>query len=156
MLVDDDDLLHCDLAEFIASRSADGWIVAEGYNYYEGHWPFLVTEPQFNQHCGTCYALRVDDDLQPQPEEIAEHPLMRPHETIENFFAQRGRPLDRVPFRSVIQCRATGENTANNDFAFLSWRSFLKLVLRSRPLTPRIRANFALHHPSLEPNCGIL
>jgi hypothetical protein len=144
MLIDADDVVHSHLADFIARRDALGWIVAEGYRFYERHWPFLIIDRQFDKHCGTCYVLRVDRDLGPKRDAIAGHPLMRAHETIEDFFAQKGEPLERIPFFSVIQCCATNENTVNNAFGFSSPRSFLKLALRSRPLTKRLCKDFAL------------
>jgi len=145
MLVDADDLVHRDLVPFVrGSKPCHGWMVDTGYFYFEHEWPFLVNVPgNFDQTCGTSIIMRLDEHV-PRSADMAGHPLMGPHNEIAAHCRNIGKPLDIVPFRAVIQCRATNENVLSADFKYEGIRPMLGLLRRSRIMTKRIRQNFML------------
>lgn len=138
MLVDDDDLVHREMTAFIAAHATECWLIRQGYAWYEGRWPFLVTEDHFDQKCGTCYVLRIDGRYALNGD-CSNHMLMSDHSKIRGLTGAAS-----IPFRSAIQCRATGENVMLSKSPLKDAGSMFRLMKRSRPLTGELKTQFAI------------
>lgn len=54
MVVDADDCISCDLAQFVEENSdAEGWYIKQGYIYKEGKKHICLNRKNFNHLCGT-------------------------------------------------------------------------------------------------------
>lgn len=153
MLADADDLIHCNLVKTIENDpSESGWFLRTGYFYYESGWPYLVRSTNFDIRCGTSIIARVqahelptvEDEWVERPFELEEHFLMKPHNEIRDFLSSQGVELKSFPFAAVIGVRGTSENAVNTSTPKHSYRSYLGMLRRSRPISAKIRRDFHL------------
>jgi hypothetical protein len=152
MFFDFDDLVHRDIARFVNTRpAADGWYLDRGYVYWEGS-ARVTPVLGFHKLCGTSHiaALRLFDLPDPlswpaSQQEIldvcGEHyvtQILGTHIRTAAYFAQKGCPLEPLPFYGAIWVRGTGENV-------WSPRGFPSLG--GRRVTREIRGDFHLEVP---------
>lgn len=149
MFADADDLVHRDLAQLVAkSPSSHGWYVPLGYAYDEpSRW--VHRWPDFDLWCGTSSIIRCEaDDLPVTMEDPRERFFMltQGHPVIREFMQKRGTPLTPTPWPAVIYLTGTGENHGGFAVAGLKGKKMmLKKLLRARPVTGTLRADFGLY-----------
>jgi hypothetical protein len=106
MSVDDDDLISNGIVEFASRNPASfGWRIDRGYVWPDGgRW--LFTEDDFSNFCGTSLIVRTDCYQLPatfdeaSPEYIKA--MLGSHVKIKPILANRGTPLETLPFRGAI------------------------------------------------------
>ena len=124
--VDADDFVNCRIAEYVANHpDANGFKSANGYKWIKGSFKMEIT-PYFG---GSMNIMKMyKDDL---PAELPEQSLCFDKETaiklterypirwydieVEHKFAELGRPLERLPFKSTVYVLGTGANISNSD-----------------------------------------
>lgn len=124
--VDADDFVNCHLAEYAVHHpEANGFKSADGYKWVKGS-SWMEITPYFG---GSMNIMKMyADDL---PAELPDQSLCFDKETamkltkrypirwydieVERKFAELGRPLERLPFRSTIYVLGTGVNISGSD-----------------------------------------
>lgn len=107
MVVDDDDLLHCDLVDWLsnAPTQSAGYVITRGYEWVHGS-GWLYLQDQFDKRCGTSLipalgSLELPPNPEQLPDEIAER-WLGSHIFLRPDLKNRGKPLKPVPFRAAI------------------------------------------------------
>ncbi|MEE4538588.1 MAG: hypothetical protein V2J51_08890 [Erythrobacter sp.] len=113
MKLDADDLVHSDLAETALSHSnANGYFVQSGYRWDpERRWG--ERRDDFLHRCGSSWMIPCDADSLPKSmgDRWENFDLLAlGHQEVADAFAQRGKPLEPIPFPAVIARRGHGEN----------------------------------------------
>lgn len=148
MITDADDCVSRRLAAFVASYATQpGWYLGRGYVHDEGtRW--LFGRKNFDVICGTSAIVRVErSDL---PQSMEDDPsqftlLAFGHGVIREGMAQRGDPLQSLPFPGAVYITGTGENDSGTYFNKVPSRRFqLQKYLDARYLTPWVRREFGL------------
>lgn len=154
MPVDADDMVNKYLAEFVEQHpQRNGWFVNSGFVYQEGSKFIYPLRKDFNRKCGTCNIIRTNIlDLPKNPENYRYDYLKNyhcSHAQLVKKLAQKGTPIEPLPFAGALYVVNHGENTPSGTLnAFykqgkaLSW---LKTTLSMRPLTGSIRNEFGLY-----------
>ena len=124
--VDADDFVNCRIAEYVAThQEANGFKSANSYRWNKGS-KWMEITPYYG---GTMNIMKMyEDDL---PIELPKKSLCFDKETammltkrypirwydieVENKFAELGKPLSRLPFRSTIYMQGTGMNISVGD-----------------------------------------
>jgi hypothetical protein len=107
MVVDSDDLISNQLAEFVSKSKGDsdvGWYARSGFLFWERSNFLLLLRKEFHLRCGTCQIIRPDL-LSKQFDTNAG--LFFDHKNIE---ITPGQSLKALPFSGVIYSMANGEN----------------------------------------------
>lgn len=149
MAVDADDCVHRGLAEFVSRNlQAHGWYLQKGYVHDQGT-PWLIRKNDFHLFCGTSHIVRVEQDDLPL---LADEPeedwwvLRNGISTMVTFLAERGTPLEVLPFIGAVYNTDTGEN--DSGMALSRWRSrkvtLIKLI-NTVWLSPGIRKTYGLY-----------
>jgi glycosyltransferase involved in cell wall biosynthesis len=106
MVVDDDDFVSCRLTGFVgAHRERNGWYVQNGYIWGDGG-KLIYEYPDFSQFCGTSHIVKAA--LYELPPSVAEadpdniRKLFGSHVFIREYLAERGAPLEPLPFVGAI------------------------------------------------------
>lgn len=152
MVVDDDDLVHCDLVRWLSDAPADatGYVVTKGYEWADGSgWISILNE--FDKRCGTCLIPALSSlDLPAQAEDLNEKLVDRwfgSHRYMRSDLEERGRALQPVPFRAAIY-RVANVNSysgkgLNTDLTRLQkLKRVVKDTRRLRFLTKQLSRNF--------------
>jgi hypothetical protein len=145
MFLDADDRLHSDLVRYVETGGAATYLIDKGYVYPGGRW-LRAHDGSFDRLCGSVCVSNC--------KEAAEGfiPSFLGHYNIGDEFRARGLPLRRVPFFAAIKNVGYGENVTETRFLLSeSVARTLKKAAMMRPLTPRIRACFALDTNPVEP-----
>ena len=147
MVLDADDLVSCQLAEFVDRHpDAPGWRVDQGWLYQEGS-GWICKHPALSTICGSTFIIRCNEDDLPETTRKGDLLLTAhiPHTELSEELARRGRPLEPLPFPGTIYAAAHGDNwTEGYFFKRRSWRTHLRRLSRMRPVTPKIREDFGL------------
>ncbi|HEY0792676.1 MAG TPA: hypothetical protein VGD78_16555 [Chthoniobacterales bacterium] len=147
MGVDADDLVHRALAALVSRHpQSNGWFIPLGYSHDEGsHW--LERHADFHLRCGTSNIIRLASAELPEDLDSLRERffiLCHGHHAIAKYLAGTGRPLERLPFPGAIYVKETGENNSGPNLRHLGVRATLSKLMRTRPLTPVVRAAFGL------------
>jgi hypothetical protein len=151
MLADADDLISNRLVDYVLTdRHASGYLVQEGYVFRvdTGHiakHPFAGWEEvSFDKTCGTCAIMNLSEE-DCRTKEL----VIGGHIHWGEKYAEKGRPLKPVPFRSVVYVRQSGENISRlphpdprrveKDAAFMA-----QVIKSAIPRTPELEDEFML------------
>jgi hypothetical protein len=149
MFVDADDCVHRGLAEYVKHRpDIVGWSFDVGYIHDEGsRWLFRTTK--FFHRCGSSAIVRLSLKDFPASESQSSRDffiLSHGHTIIKDGMANRGTPLQELPFVGAVYITNTGENDSGARTShWQSKRQILKSALAIRPLTKRVRSDMGLY-----------
>ena len=106
MIVDDDDLVSSRIVQHVAQHpDANGWRIDRGFIWDDGGW-LLLGNDAFNHVCGTSLIIRSDLYGLPERFEDASPDWIKStlgsHIRIADILAQRGTPLQTLPFRGAV------------------------------------------------------
>ena len=106
MIVDDDDFVSARITEYAARhQNENGWTIDKGYIWDDGG-SILLCRDQFNHYCGTSLIIRSDLYGLPSKAEDVSLPwikdMLGSHVRIESILAERGTPLNALPFRGAV------------------------------------------------------
>jgi hypothetical protein len=112
MIVDDDDLVSAHIVQYVSEhRRENGWTIDKGFIWDSGG-SLLFRYNEFNHLCGTCLIIR--SDLYGLPERFDDASLdwikdmLGSHVRIAGILAERGKPLQTLPFRGAVYRVAHG------------------------------------------------
>ncbi|MGV0024929.1 hypothetical protein [Phormidesmis priestleyi] len=157
MLVDSDDLVSRNLAEFVEKNPlSNGWFINQGYEYEEGT-NFIKLRRNLHQRTGTSHIIRFEAlkaDLSKDLSEIDDQYLA--HQAIVPWMASRENPLAPLPFAGSIYITNNGENIWAQKGNFFQRKPTFKSLIRfyggklnkfliTRPLTEPISNEFGLY-----------
>ena len=150
MMMDADDCVHCDLADYVARNSGSvGWTFDQGYVHDEGS-SWIHKRSNFSDHCGSSAIIRLDPSDYPRSmSESSDNYfiLANGHSTIKHFMISRGTPLHNLPFPGAVWMTNTGENDSGTRIA--GWQGFGRIVERlrtARPLTNDLKSTFGIYN----------
>ncbi|MDX2214434.1 MAG: hypothetical protein SFY66_14175 [Oculatellaceae cyanobacterium bins.114] len=159
MKVDADDLVSRRLTEYVGQHpTANGWYMRQGYLYAEGSKQIYLAHNDFYRRCGSCNILRSDlvkvpDDLHDQALDFSGY--YTKHSTVEKLFAEKGTPLEPLPFAGALYTYAHGENASGNRNKPTVGNMIDRVktfFVNFRPLTPSIQEEFGLSSlPATDP-----
>ncbi|MFB2923082.1 glycosyltransferase family 2 protein [Aerosakkonema funiforme] len=156
MIVDADDCISKHLAAFVNQNpQSNGWFVNKGYVYQADSKFIYFRKKAFNKLCGTCNIIRYDlhdlpDDISQDYPEI--NMYYEKHRDVEDKMAQRGTPLEALPFFGALYIVGNQENIYLRDSSLfleknkdkgILWK--IKYFLNFRLLTKSIREEFGLY-----------
>jgi hypothetical protein len=112
MIVDDDDFVSARIARHVSeNRDANGWTIDRGYIWDDGG-RLLLGYDEFNHLCGTSLIVRSDLYGLPETFEGASldwiKTMLGSHVRIAGILAERGTPLEKLPFRGAVYRVAHG------------------------------------------------
>lgn len=112
MIVDDDDFVSARIAGHVARHpGANGWTIDRGYIWDDGG-RLLLGYDEFNHLCGTSLIVRSDLYGLPARFEDASpdwiKSMLGSHVRIAGILAERGTPLETLPFRGAVYRVAHG------------------------------------------------
>lgn len=126
MPVDGDDLLNCNIAEYVKMNpNENGFISKSGY--VDWGKSYLTVYKKMYIFCGSCNIIKMFmDDL---PDELpdskychdkdmagklnARYPIRWDHNIVADKYAEMGKPFTYLPFKSTIYIKDTGENISD-------------------------------------------
>lgn len=120
MVVDADDCIHRDLANFVAERSSSGnvgWYLKQGFIYNEGSKLIFWNKNTFNELCGTClivHANYIDHLVQRDPFLVFTH----------DFTELDNKNLEPLPFNGAIYSIGNTENYCSTPEAVKRMNSY--------------------------------
>lgn len=137
MTVDDDDFIHSQITQHAAEHpDANGWAVDHGYLWSDGG-RLLLLHDDFNSICGTSLIVRSDLYELPQSIELATsdyiQSMLGSHVMIKGILAQKGQPLERLPFRGAIY--RVGQAASHSRIPGILQDHFLNRNALRRPLS---------------------
>jgi hypothetical protein len=161
MIVDDDDFVSSNIVEHVSLHSqSNGWKIDRGYLWSEGG-KLVLRHDDFANYCGTSLIIRVAHyDLPARFEDASDNyvkSMLGSHVCIGTVLADRGVPLERLPFRGAIY--RVGHSGAHSKSPPL-WRAlfrrnvllhprrFLAELMRFRFLTKDLHREFFGTRPS--------
>lgn len=144
MFVDADDCVSKHLAEFVNQHSnSNGWFINKGYKYREGSNFIFVRSNNFYHVSGTCNIIKYElNELPETPEYNRGCGYYKPyivHRRISSILAQRGTPIEPLPFAGAVYIVENGENLSAHKY-----KPTFNL-LNCRPLTKAIKDEFSLY-----------
>ncbi len=106
MIVDDDDFVSSELVRFVSQNEGSaGWIIKYGWVWSESS-TIMLSHNNFSKYCGTSSIVRSDLYQIPQSVSAANDDYVKSylgsHTKIEGILAERGSPLEVLPFRGAI------------------------------------------------------
>lgn len=155
-IVDADDCVSKHLAAFVNQHpQSNGWFINKGYVYQTGSKFIYLRKKAFNKLCGTCNIIRYDlhdfpDDITQDYPEINQY--YDRHRDVEDKMAQKGKPLQELPFIGAIYIVGNQENIYLRDSSLfldknkdkgIFWK--IKYFFNFRILTASIRQEFGLY-----------
>lgn len=162
--VDADDFVNCNIAEYVQEHpTANGFKSKNSYRWVKGS-RYMTITPYFG---GTMNIMKMyPNDL---PDKLPDSKLSFTKELsmdldkqypirwydieVEKKFADLGKPLSRLPFRSTIYVLGTGSNISSNDPANATKSdrrfhpiAFLRKInpLDKKMLTPKVKEEFGM------------
>ena len=135
MIVDDDDFVSARIAGHVARHpDANGWTIDRGYIWDDGG-RLLLGYDEFNQLCGTSLIVRSDLYGLPIRFEDASpdwiKSMLGSHVRIADILAERGTPLDTLPFRGAVY--RVGHAGSHSGAPSLVRKYFLSREAAARP-----------------------
>jgi len=159
MLRDADDFVHRGLVAHAVERAAPhGYLIDRGYSYFEGSTHALEVM-NFDQLCGTCAIISSTALNPPRSMDKADKErcpiLSMGHHGIGAGMAERGQPLEPVPFPAVLYFRGHGENFSHGRAQPLAqrlisrqyWREAWQNFRYRRRLNHSLRQAFSFPDP---------
>ena len=161
MLVDADDCVSKNLAEFVSQNSqCNGWFIGRGYEYRDGSKSILLRRKKFHLKCGTSFIIRYDLIVPNETKKVdnIDRNFLY-HQRIVKIMSEKGKPLELLPFEGAVYVTENGTNYTNQKELHLQAlnSSFEKLffyirrygkVLFSRPLTNSMCEEFGIYNNS--------
>jgi hypothetical protein len=156
MIVDDDDFVSSNIVAHIARHpDANGWKIDKGYIWSEGG-RLIMHYNDFATFCGTSLIVRSALYGLPESIDAADIDYMKTmlgsHVRIGKILAERGTPLETLPFRGAIyRIGHSGAHSKSSDLlstyffnthAIRHPRRFVGNLLRIRPLGSGLRSEF--------------
>jgi hypothetical protein len=152
MVVDDDDFVNRKLTSFVEEKpGSNGWYISQGY-FWETQGKFLYYSSKFSQICGTSHIVRSDlYRIPPKMSEASDdyvREMLGSHIMIEHILAERGTPLEPLPFPGAIYRIGHPGSHGNSRGLFGQlFRSrnplrFLPQIARLRLATKSVKRNF--------------
>jgi len=134
MTVDEDDLVHRNLATFVQKNlGKNGWRFSKGYLWEEGR-RLLYLSSNFSGICGSSHIVRSDLYKFPAVLEDASkdylQKMLGAHRFIDGILTGQGTPLDTLPFPGAIW-RVGHSGSASNSSGLLRRVIHLSAPLRS-------------------------
>jgi hypothetical protein len=131
MIVDDDDFVSARIVQYVSENpDANGWTINRGYIWDDGG-KLLLGYDDFDHLCGSSLIIR--SDLYGLPERFENASLdwiksmLGSHVRIADILAERGTPLEALPFRgAVYRVAHRGSHSKAPSLLvthFLSWRA---------------------------------
>lgn len=163
MSVDADDCISKHIAEFVNKNpDKNGWYVDQGYEYDEGSSKIAPRKEGFYRICGTCnivnYRLfKLPPEMMPYEQLTGYDRFLGGHPLAKGDLAERGTPLEALPFPGVVFVRdQAGESVSMQESFFEKWKRNPKETLRGvkkrilapfneQVLTNEIREEFGLY-----------
>jgi hypothetical protein len=163
MMVDADDCISRRLAEHVGRNpDKNGWYCETGYEYEDGGDTIVYRKERFYCVCGTsnviAYKLFTLPETLPPFEEMVEYDrFMGGHACAKPDLAERGTPLEALPFPGAVYMRDSyGESLSlqeefgaklfrNPREAFRRLKKRLMAPLAQRPLTQELRDEFGIY-----------
>jgi hypothetical protein len=150
MVLDADDLIHKDLAEFVnRQHDPNGYIIKNGYEYFTTR-QLIVNRKDMDKICGSTTILhRRHVTLPPVINEttIWKHPWgLFSHADMDLAFANRSHPLSCIPFPAVMYILDHGQN-ASIEFRggnIKKIKKSIKLLLKARKPSPELMKFFGI------------
>ena len=161
--VDADDLVNCKLAEYVSKHSeSNGFKSVNSYKWIKGS-KWLEITPYFGGSMNIM-KMYIDDLPSELPDaslcfnkEIAmklteRYPIRWYDIEVERKFADRGRALEQLPFRSTVYVIGTGTNISDNDPSKNNVKkdfSVKRIIRKLNPIThkritPKIKKEFGM------------
>jgi hypothetical protein len=149
MIVDDDDLVHRNLAGFVQENPGKpGWYFSHGY-IWKDRGKLLYLYSNFSQLCGTSHIIR--SDLYQIPATMADasdayvRRMLGSHIMIDGILRDRGTALEPLPFPGAIYRVGHSGSWSNSkgifrQFFFPTLRSPLRLLKRTARLRLKTKA----------------
>ncbi|MEF0942176.1 galactosyl transferase [Rhizobium sp. BR 362] len=156
MIVDDDDFVSANIVSYVAKHpQANGWKIDKGYLWNEGG-RLLMHYDDFANYCGTSLIIKSRLYDLPATLEAADvdyvKSMLGSHVRIGNILADRGTPLEALPFRGAIyRVGHSGAHSKSssllstyffNTSALRRPRQLLRNLRRVRPLDRGLRSEF--------------
>lgn len=169
MHVDADDCVSKHLAKFVEQNTeSNGWFVNKGYVYQDEGKFIYFKRKDFYRWCGTSNLLRYNLDFLPESltcdsikandfasdnlsEEFVDfYGCFAAHREIVQNRAQKGVPIEPLPFAGATYILGHGESLRSNSFDHLlesnKFFARLKRALLFRPLTSSVRNDFGIYN----------
>lgn len=165
MPVDADDLLNCNIAQYVKENpNENGFVSKDGYVYYKGKNYFRIYK-DLHEFCGSCNIIKMYlDDLpisNPSPqlchdkkeaqELNCKYPIRYDHNIIVEKYKNMGKEFSILPFRSTVYLRDTGENISQMDEDKSKEKGFHPIaflrninIFKMKPITKKIKIEFGL------------
>lgn len=156
MIVDDDDFVSSNIVSHVAQHPrANGWKITRGYLWNEGG-KLVMHHDDFANFCGTSLIIRSRLYDLPATLEDADidyvKTMLGSHVRIAGILAERGTPLEALPFRGAIyRVGHSGAHSKSsgllstyflNRHALRHPRQLVRDLLRVRPLDRSLRNEF--------------
>ncbi len=156
MIVDDDDLVSCNIVQYVSEHSeCGGWKIDHGY-IWDDCGKLLMQHNAFNKTCGTSLIISANLYSLPAKFEDASEKwissMLGSHVQISDILASKGNPLEVFPFRAAIYRVAnqgshsrTGGIVSNhflNKSVLKHPRLLFANLLKIRLLTDSVRKEF--------------
>lgn len=173
MPVDDDDLLHKDLVDFLEQYpNENGFYIKDGYVNYGDEKKWLVRYKNIYKFCGSCNCIRLYlkdcpekmpfDSSLAMTKDVAyalneRYPIRWDHHVLAEKYKKNGKPFKAIKWRAVIYNRNTGENASqvtnwggkkkNNNHDRFHFGIFIKSLnlLQYKLKSRKIKNNFNLY-----------
>lgn len=115
MLLDADDLVSNRLAQTVRDNPrTHGWVIKNGYVYTYGSKWIYKKSGNFYRMCGSCNIIRNDLNNIPENPEYNRgygyYKFYIDHEKVVGVLAEKGFPLEVLPFAGAVYIVQTGEN----------------------------------------------
>jgi hypothetical protein len=163
MIVDADDCVSNQLAEFVSNKSrskCNGWFVDNGYRYTDGK-KHIVVQRKLHRLCASSIIIRSDlyelpEDLDKCTEFDTAQKYHINHNQAVEMMALRGTPLEPLPFAGSVYVSPANKDSifSNRSFSrrlkenpkmiFSPAKKLLIETVNSQPLTDSIRKEFSL------------
>lgn len=150
-------IMFCDADDCVSRRLAawcrehpeeNGWYFSTGYVYDEGT-RFAFRRHNFHLLCGTSAIVRCQPQDLPDTMDIDHGEnflLSHGHPILADSLAEKGTPLQKLPFPGTVYITGTGENDSGHCYARIpSRRLQLTKWFRASYLTPWFRREFGLY-----------
>jgi hypothetical protein len=137
MIVDDDDLVSCHIAEFVNQAKDDRCYQSDyGYIYHKNE-RYIKKAMALYRTCGSCSIIyyRIDE-LPPVPFEERKkekkYLFEESHRVLPVFCKKEGKRFGKTPFPTTVYLLGTGENHSIMCGVGLGWKRRLEQKLRFR------------------------
>ncbi|TYQ26949.1 glycosyltransferase family 2 protein [Pseudanabaena sp. UWO311] len=160
MIVDADDLINCNIADFVSKHTeSNGWYVEKGYEYREGSNSIYLMRSKFQDKCGTCNIVRynlLDKYINFDISDVKGFQFLH-HQSVLHLMNNNSTPLEKLPFEGAIYVIGHTENmwlpafkinmlkqSKFKELFLFRLRQIVKTLL-SQKLTETIRQTFGLY-----------